>query len=92
MDETIYKLETKRSSVSLFPQEVKAIRNLLEIIEMPNVVLYSMEDPLAEAIGEVLALIKARLNDFHKLEELDAAIPIIIQKISMQIPQTDLLI
>jgi hypothetical protein len=38
---------------------------------MPQVALYSIEDPLEESLRSILELIKIRLSNPAKLEELD---------------------
>lgn len=71
MEDVVYRLDGTRVRSTLTQRELSAISTLVEVLEMPKVVMLSSEDLLLASLKDLFSLLEARLMSETSLEELD---------------------
>jgi ClpP class serine protease len=67
-----YRIEGFRIGHRFTSREMNAITTFFELLEMPQVALFSNSDPLVESMSELLKLLEGRLQSGEGLDSLDS--------------------
>lgn len=55
-----------------------------EVLSMPKVALFSLEDPMNQCIRDFVQIVKVRIETPEKLEELDILLEGIFEKVQLK--------
>ena len=71
IEDYTYRIEGMRFGNIPSKKEIKVITNFFEILAMPQVALFSSNDPLLESMAELFSLLDSRLQSGLDLDSLD---------------------